>query len=336
MMSKKTVRNIAFSLSVMLVAGLLGGFIWVNAQEKDDEVNANAHGGSEVSDHVKEQVEEIEDVKENGIEGKGKDQEDEKKYSKNGVELATPNNPFDNISFGKNGMNDDDVQHLIHQMSHQKVKADEKRGLIPITDERIDWLLEKIEFQGLEHEDTYREILEEWKAGDFSNAVEHHNTIWELQGGTTGKAYDLLSETEEQAYLGANVIVESETEKSETVDSRVEEPFSSVDNFILYIDDTAYKILDNPEYDSVDEFIEQAEKDVERGIDADYETQKEIGNHIARYGIHFFSSTGDQIRVYLKGLVRESMPFHEDAPHLSDEERKREFQELYELVNKYD
>ena len=317
-MVKKILYGVTALLSVVAIAGSLvfGMFLWLDSQqEPTDNVQAASDDSDEVSDHVKEQVDEVEKLKEES--SNQKDDNDE-------VIEEPEENPFPHIY----QWDDETVQTLIHRMSHQKVKADEKRGFILMTDEKIDWLLYKIQFQGLEHEDTYREILEEWKQGDFSNVVEHHNTIWELQGGTVGKAYGRLSEHEEQAYISAyaNPPIEKGSGKS----------FLNADEFMLYIDSTSNKMFSNPEYDSIDDFMAQAKKDVERGIGADYETQREIGNHIARYGVHFFSSTGEQIRVYLKGIVREAMPFHEDAERLSDEERKKEFRELYDLVNKYD
>ncbi|MFV8828220.1 DUF6241 domain-containing protein [Alkalihalobacterium sp. APHAB7] len=37
--------------------------------------------------------------------------------------------------------------------------------------------------------------------GDFSQAVYDHNVIWEIQGGTVGKATRLLTEEEEREYI---------------------------------------------------------------------------------------------------------------------------------------
>ncbi|MFC0014604.1 MULTISPECIES: DUF6241 domain-containing protein [Allobacillus] len=312
-MFKGLARFVAVFLSVIAIAGglVFGAFLWIDSQEEPTgSVSADSQEDSQVSDRVEEKDEQVEVLKEESI----KQNDDMKKDDK----------PFSNIY----EWDDDTVQTLIHRMSHQKVKADEKRGFILMTDEKINTLLEKIEYQGLEHEDTYREILEEWKQGDFSNVVEHHNTIWELQDGKVGKAHGRLSEHEEQAYISAYANPPMEKGKGKS--------FLNADEFMLYIDSTSSKMMSDSEYDSIDDFIAQAKKDVDRGIGADYETQIEIGNHIARYGVHFFSSTGEQIRVYLKGLVREAMPFHEDSERLSDEERKKEFRELYELVNKYD
>lgn len=101
------------------------------------------------------------------------------------------------ISFG----NEREFQQILHEMTHQKVKASQKWGFTLMTPERIDYLLEALDEKEFEHEELYREILTEWKNGDFSNAVEAHNTIWDMQGGNVGKAKRLLTPEEERQYL---------------------------------------------------------------------------------------------------------------------------------------
>lgn len=89
----------------------------------------------------------------------------------------------------------------IHEMTHQKVYADQKWGFTPITEEQIDKMLRTLDKVDYENEEFYRETLTFWKNGDFSNAVEVHNRIWEWQGGEIGKATRLLTPEEEQDYL---------------------------------------------------------------------------------------------------------------------------------------
>ncbi|MBA2175387.1 hypothetical protein H0266_10825 [Halobacillus locisalis] len=48
-----------------------------------------------------------------------------------------------------------------------------------------------------EHFDFYKESLEAWDKGDFTNAVTVHNTLWEWQNGVIGRAMVLMSEEEE-------------------------------------------------------------------------------------------------------------------------------------------
>ncbi|WP_208601389.1 DUF6241 domain-containing protein [Halobacillus dabanensis] len=100
-------------------------------------------------------------------------------------------------------------QQQIHNMTHQKVIAAEKWGKQQITPEQIDRLLgilktiEETE-RHYEHFDFYKKTLEAWDGGNFSNSVMVHNTIWEWQNGSVGKATGLLSEEEERQYIENN------------------------------------------------------------------------------------------------------------------------------------
>ncbi|WP_050632333.1 DUF6241 domain-containing protein [Bacillus andreraoultii] len=103
-----------------------------------------------------------------------------------------------------------DFMQTIHEMTHQKVEADQKWGLTPITEQQIDKMLRTLDREDYANEEFYREALTAWKNGDFSNAVEVHNTIWEWQDGTLGKATGLLTPEEEEEYLKENNIVLTE------------------------------------------------------------------------------------------------------------------------------
>ncbi|CEG25952.1 DUF6241 domain-containing protein [Bacillus sp. B-jedd] len=98
------------------------------------------------------------------------------------------------------------VQDAIHFMSHQKVKANEKWGSLQLTEERVDRLIDIIEKNKGEykHDQLYLDILYRWKEGDFSKADEDHNAIWDLKGGTIGKATGVLSPQEEERYIEKN------------------------------------------------------------------------------------------------------------------------------------
>lgn len=98
------------------------------------------------------------------------------------------------------------VQDAIHFMSHQKVKANEKWGSLQLTEERVDRLIDIIEKnQGkYKHAQLYLDILYRWKDGDFTKADEDHNAIWDLKGGTIGKATGVLSPEEEERYIEKN------------------------------------------------------------------------------------------------------------------------------------
>lgn len=90
---------------------------------------------------------------------------------------------------------------IMNQMSHQKVIASAKWGAIEMSEKNIDTLLYIIEENVYINEDVLKGILDKWKAGDFSEIVEDHNTVWELQGGTIGKATGTMTPEEEQAFI---------------------------------------------------------------------------------------------------------------------------------------
>ena len=75
------------------------------------------------------------------------------------------------------------MNETIHSMSHQKVEAEIKWGHEQITQEKVDRLLAIAKESNYKYKELYISILERWSKGDFSNAVDDHNSIWEMQGG---------------------------------------------------------------------------------------------------------------------------------------------------------
>lgn len=101
------------------------------------------------------------------------------------------------------GLSEVQFQVKLHQMTHQKIEATEKRGEIEMTEARIEEM-QKILYANkgaYKQYDFYERSLESWKDGDFSNAVSVHNTIWEWHNGTIGRATGLLSEEEEAEFV---------------------------------------------------------------------------------------------------------------------------------------
>ncbi|WP_051189047.1 DUF6241 domain-containing protein [Halalkalibacillus halophilus] len=122
-------------------------------------------------------------------------EEDVERYEEEGL------NPFGGTT-EQDELANRHFQEYIHGMSHQKIHADEKWGFYLITDRRIEWLLNGLDQVDVgENEEEYRDILERWKAGDFSQADVDHNIIWNMQGGTIGKATGVMTKEEEQAYI---------------------------------------------------------------------------------------------------------------------------------------
>lgn len=100
--------------------------------------------------------------------------------------------------------NDSGFKDALHYMTHQKVYAATKWGAIQMTDENINKMLAILDETDYEDEEYYRDVLTEWKNGDFSNAVEVHNRIYRERDGNTGFATDLLTPEEEQKFIQGN------------------------------------------------------------------------------------------------------------------------------------
>ena len=98
-------------------------------------------------------------------------------------------------------MSNYDMQLYLHEMTHNKVHADIKFGSRPLTSESIARLIEIVEKNRYPDEKFYLETLGAWQEGNFSNAVEVHNTIWGWHSGTIGKATRLMTPQEEQDYI---------------------------------------------------------------------------------------------------------------------------------------
>lgn len=101
----------------------------------------------------------------------------------------------------------EDLDKILHSMTHQKVVADDKWTHIPLVEETVAQLVEFIEnpsFEIAEDDDsmvTYEWIIHDWARGDFSEIVEHHNRVWLDLGGTIGEAYGTMTKGEERDYI---------------------------------------------------------------------------------------------------------------------------------------
>lgn len=91
----------------------------------------------------------------------------------------------------------------LHEMTHQKVQASKKWGAIPMTKENVAKMagVVKRNKDHLKHDDVYRDMLKTWQKGNFGQADEQHNKLWQLQDGTVGIATGLLSEKEEKRFI---------------------------------------------------------------------------------------------------------------------------------------
>ena len=97
-----------------------------------------------------------------------------------------------------------EVMSVMHEMTHQKIKASKKWGATPMIKENIDTIYNLIEENDFEAKVVLLQIMSRWKTGDFSRVDKDHNTIWQLQGGTVGEAVGIMSEEEERWFVKKN------------------------------------------------------------------------------------------------------------------------------------
>ncbi|MBW3496250.1 DUF6241 domain-containing protein [Bacillus sp. FDAARGOS_1420] len=123
-------------------------------------------------------------------------------FFQDAVRLKNENYSLKNSQFNvKRTWEEKEVQQVLHEMSHQKIGAEEKFGFLLITQERIESLQHIVNHHKFLSEVTYKEILKSWEKGDYTNVVPHHNKIWGLQYGQIGEAFSHLTQEEEEAYI---------------------------------------------------------------------------------------------------------------------------------------
>jgi len=101
-------------------------------------------------------------------------------------------------------MSEKELLNEVHGMTHQKVEADQKWGSSEITRDKIETMFTVVSeksFKDGELKSILLSILEPWTKGDFSDAVEEHNLIWNYKDGNIGEAKRLLTPVEEQEYV---------------------------------------------------------------------------------------------------------------------------------------
>ncbi|MCM3690790.1 DUF6241 domain-containing protein [Neobacillus niacini] len=97
---------------------------------------------------------------------------------------------------------ENDISEILHNMTHQKVRSEEKWGFVQMTEVNLLAVKEALKKNPEFNQNIdYLGIVTEWLNNDFSNIVAEHNTIWKMNKGTVGKAYGILSPSEEQALV---------------------------------------------------------------------------------------------------------------------------------------
>jgi len=167
--------------------------------QRADQIKVGYDGDVRESDPLRINTTFVQLIKSKEVANEDDDEVESGEENEKDIEL----NPFGNQKHPSQ-ISESDVLQYIHWMSHQKVQAEDKWGFFEITDERIDWLLDAIdETEYLEKAEEYKDILNRWKDGNFSDVVNDHNYVWEILGGEkeSQKATEILSESKEKEYI---------------------------------------------------------------------------------------------------------------------------------------
>jgi len=186
-----------YVLGLVVLTALLsigGTFLILESKhEKELSKNTDELNGSLKEDEIKEEKEEFVSI----VDASNVDQNTF--HAKMLDEWKSGDEPFiDNL-----------VQEVMQNMAHQKIVADTKEGSIMITPERIDTLIQMVEENKdtFEHDETYLEILNRWREGDFSMVDHDHNLLVYIQSQYTtpksisGFAKDVATEEQEINYI---------------------------------------------------------------------------------------------------------------------------------------
>ena len=107
----------------------------------------------------------------------------------------------------------DQVMHVMHEMTHQKVITDDKWGdaskedkwgAIPMTQENIAIVKKYVDASNFMDKEKLQEILMRWEKNDFTFIVDEHNFFWMKEHGQVGKAIRKATPAEEKAFIQRN------------------------------------------------------------------------------------------------------------------------------------
>ncbi|WP_258832936.1 DUF6241 domain-containing protein [Peribacillus frigoritolerans] len=102
------------------------------------------------------------------------------------------------------GSTETEVMDVMHKMTHQKVRSQDKWGAIPMSPKIIEEVYKIVDSSDFQHRDRLLSIAARWRDFDFSTIVQDHNFFWEDKAGTVGKAHGTLSRAEEVEFIEVN------------------------------------------------------------------------------------------------------------------------------------
>ena len=83
---------------------------------------------------------------------------------------------------------EEEVISAMHSMTHQKVKACEGKGAIPMSKKNAEKVRNILNGNNFKNKEELLAITERWANRDFSKILEEHNYFIKLQGGKIGEA----------------------------------------------------------------------------------------------------------------------------------------------------
>ncbi|CAN7425600.1 DUF6241 domain-containing protein [Peribacillus frigoritolerans] len=123
------------------------------------------------------------------------------------AELEAKTAIYDGIEFETGldeGSTETEVMDVMHKMTHQKVRSQDKWGAIPMSPKIIEEVYKIVDSSDFQHRDRLLSIAARWRDFDFSTIVQDHNFFWEDKAGTVGKAHGTLSRAEEVEFIEVN------------------------------------------------------------------------------------------------------------------------------------
>jgi hypothetical protein len=170
-------------------------------------VVAFGYGTYKILDNVENYQEENTDNEATAVAASEETKEDESPYATEQEEYEEQTKNIGGQIFElelTDATNEGEIIEIMHKMTHQKVKAEDKWGAIPMSDHTVSQVLEFLQKSNFASKEDLIDIAEKWKNGDFQTVDYDHNYFWQWQGGTVGRAYGIMSSAEEEEFIKNN------------------------------------------------------------------------------------------------------------------------------------
>ncbi|GAB6412517.1 PRK06770 family protein [Bacillus cereus] len=99
---------------------------------------------------------------------------------------------------------EEEVITAMHHMTHQKVIAQKKWGVIPMSRKNAEKVRDILSNSNFGKKQELLAIAERWVKGDYSQVVQDHNYFWSIQDGSVGKATGVLDLASEKEFVSNN------------------------------------------------------------------------------------------------------------------------------------